>query len=163
MEPTWGPPGSCRPQMGPMLTPWILLSGKPLKAGEIETKACLRWCAANVLAPIGMNLKRHMMTSSNRNIFRLTGPLCGEFTGHRWICLTRGSDAELWCFLWFAPWINGRINNREAGNLRRHHAHYDVIAMIDQLGSATQIFYRYKNCGNRENRKPAVFSSSITT
>ena len=22
MEPTWGPPGSCRPQMGPMLTPW---------------------------------------------------------------------------------------------------------------------------------------------
>ena len=27
MGPTWGPPGSCRPQMGPMLTPWALLSG----------------------------------------------------------------------------------------------------------------------------------------
>ena len=26
MGPTWGPPGSCRPQMGPMLAPWILLS-----------------------------------------------------------------------------------------------------------------------------------------
>ena len=25
--PTWDPPGSCRPQMGPMLAPWILLSG----------------------------------------------------------------------------------------------------------------------------------------
>ena len=25
--PTWGPPGSCRPQVGPMLTSWILLSG----------------------------------------------------------------------------------------------------------------------------------------
>ena len=25
--PTWGPPGSCRPQMGPMLVPWTLLSG----------------------------------------------------------------------------------------------------------------------------------------
>ena len=24
-----------------------------------------------------------MMTSSNGNIFRVTGPLCGEFTGHR--------------------------------------------------------------------------------
>ena len=24
---TWGPPGSCRPQMGPMLAPWTLLSG----------------------------------------------------------------------------------------------------------------------------------------
>ena len=25
--PTWGPPGSCRPQMGPMLARWTLLSG----------------------------------------------------------------------------------------------------------------------------------------
>ena len=25
---TWGPSGSCRPQMGPMLAPWTLLSGK---------------------------------------------------------------------------------------------------------------------------------------
>ena len=24
---TWGPPGSCRPQMGPMLAPWTLLTG----------------------------------------------------------------------------------------------------------------------------------------
>ena len=27
MRPTWGPPGSCRPQMGPILAPWTLLSG----------------------------------------------------------------------------------------------------------------------------------------
>ena len=26
--PTWGPPGSCRPQMGPSLAPWTLLSGQ---------------------------------------------------------------------------------------------------------------------------------------
>ena len=26
--PTWGPPGSCRPQVGPMLAPWTLLLGK---------------------------------------------------------------------------------------------------------------------------------------
>ena len=43
-----------------------------------------------------------MMTSSNGNIFRVTGPLCGEFTGHRWIPNTMASDAELWCFLWSA-------------------------------------------------------------
>ena len=42
-------------------------------------------------------------TSSNENIFRVPGPLCGEFTGHRWISLTKASDAELWCFLWCAP------------------------------------------------------------
>ena len=27
MGPTWGTPGSCRPQMGPMLAPWTLLTG----------------------------------------------------------------------------------------------------------------------------------------
>ena len=43
-----------------------------------------------------------MMTSSNRNFFRVTGLLWGEFTGHRWIPLTKVSDAELWCFLWSA-------------------------------------------------------------
>ena len=43
-----------------------------------------------------------MMTSSNGTIFRVTGPLCGEFTGPRWIPRTKASDAELWCFLWSA-------------------------------------------------------------
>ena len=38
-----------------------------------------------------------MMKSSNANIFRVTGPLCGEI--HR----TKARDAELWCFLWSAP------------------------------------------------------------
>ena len=46
---------------------------------------------------------KHMMTSSNENIFRVTGPLCGEFIGHRWIARSKASDAELWCFLWSAP------------------------------------------------------------
>ena len=44
-----------------------------------------------------------MMTSSNGNIFRVTGPLWGESTGHRWIPLTKANDAELWCFVWYAP------------------------------------------------------------
>ena len=48
-------------------------------------------------------LQHFMMTSSNGNIFHVTGPLCGEFTGHRWIPLTKASDAEFWCFLWSAP------------------------------------------------------------
>ena len=44
-----------------------------------------------------------MMTSSNGNIFRVTGLLCGEFTGRRCIPHTKASDAELWCYLWPAP------------------------------------------------------------
>ena len=71
-----------------------------------------------------------MMTSSNENISALLGlcagnsPIAGEFPSQR------ASDAELWCFLWSAPLINGWINNREAGDLRRHRGHYDVIVMF---------------------------------
>ena len=37
MGPTWGPPGSCRPQMGPMLAPWILLSRMSITIHHRET------------------------------------------------------------------------------------------------------------------------------
>ena len=43
-----------------------------------------------------------MMKSSNGNIFRVTGHLCGELTGPRWIPRTKASKVELWCFLWSA-------------------------------------------------------------
>ena len=72
-----------------------------------------------------------MMTSSNGNIFRVTGPLCGEFTGHLWIPLTKASDAKLWYFLWSALCINGWVNNREAGDLKLHRVHYEVILMTN--------------------------------
>ena len=38
----------------------------------------------------------------------------------------KASDAKLWYFLWSA-WNNTWANNGEAGDLRRHRAHYDVI------------------------------------
>ena len=57
----------------------------------------------NVVWPAEPWKKYVMMTSSNGNIFRVTGHLCGEFTGPRWIPHTKASDAELWCFLWSAP------------------------------------------------------------
>ena len=42
---------------------------------------------------------RHQMET-----FSALPALCaGKFTGHRWIPLTKLSDAELWCFLWSAP------------------------------------------------------------
>ena len=71
-----------------------------------------------------------MMTSSNENLFRVTGlfagnsPVTGD--GHRWNLLTKASEAGLWCFLWSKPWINGWVNNREPGDLRRHCPHYEV-------------------------------------
>ena len=53
-----------------------------------------------------------MMTSSNENIFRVTGPLCGEFTGPRWIP-RKASDAELWCFFDLRP--NKRLSKQSWG------------------------------------------------
>ena len=40
-------------------------------------------------------IKLSMTTSSNGNICRVTGHLCGEFTGHRLIPPTKASDTEL--------------------------------------------------------------------
>ena len=54
-----------------------------------------------------------MMTSGNGIIFLVTGPLCGEFTGYRWIPLTKASDAEHWCF------FNLRLNERLSKQSRR--------------------------------------------
>ena len=73
--------------------------------------------------------KTVMMTSSNGNIFRVTGPSCGEFTDHRWIPPHKGQwgGALMFSLIW--AWINDWVNNREAGDLRHHRAHYDVIVM----------------------------------
>ena len=69
------------------------------------------------------------MTSSSGNIFRVTGHLCGEFTGpgefHAQRPVTRSFDVFLICAR-----INNWVNNRKAGDLmRRHLGHYDVIVM----------------------------------
>ena len=87
------------------------------------------WEAPSVSTVNIATLANDMMTSSNGNIFCITGPLCGEITGHRWIPCTKASDAELWCFLWSVPWINGWVNNRVADDLRCQRAHYNVIVI----------------------------------
>ena len=75
----------------------------------------------------GWAMERRMMTSSNGNIFRVTGHLCVKFTGPRWIPHTKASDAEFE-FSLICVWINGWAN-REAGDLRHYRAHYDVTVM----------------------------------
>ena len=52
-------------------------------------------------------------------------PVTGEFHAQRPV--TRNFDV----YFDLRP-INGWVNNREAGDLRRHRAHYDVIVMISQ-------------------------------
>ena len=70
-----------------------------------------------------------MMTSSNGNLFCVTGHLCSEFTGPRWIPLTKGQWRGALMFSMIYAWINSWVNNRKAGDLRRNHAHYEVSVM----------------------------------
>ena len=51
-----------------------------------------------------------------------SSPINGEFPAQRPV--TRSFDVSL-----IYVWINGWVNNREAGDLRRHRAHYDVTVM----------------------------------
>ena len=80
-----------------------------------------------------------MMTSSNGNIFRVTGHLCGEFTG------PRGQWRGALMFSLICVWINGWVNNHEAGDLRRYRAQYDVTVI--------------KGLSIYANDKPGVFQS----
>ena len=64
------------------------------------------------------------MMSSNENISRVTGPLCGEFTRHRWIPHTQRPVTRS-----FGVFLDLRLNKREAGDLGCHCAHYDFTVM----------------------------------
>ena len=65
--------------------------------GGCSLVMCYKLCNPVISKP-----QHGMMTSLNGNIFRVTGHLCGEFTGPRGIPRTKASDAELWCFRWSA-------------------------------------------------------------
>ena len=55
-----------------------------------------------------------LMTSSNGNIFRVTGILCGEFTGRRWIPARRPVTRS------FEVFIDLRLNELSKESLWRH-------------------------------------------
>ena len=74
-----------------------------------------------------------IVASSNGSIFRVTGPLWGESTGHRWIRLTKASDTELWCFLWFVPEQTAEQTIEMPVIWDAHRAHYDVIVMVPDI------------------------------
>ena len=59
-----------------------------------------------------------MMTLSNGNIFRVTGPLCGEFAGNRRIPLTKPVTRSFDVLFWLAVYeLNYACNNNEVYDL----------------------------------------------
>ena len=85
---------------------------------------------------------RFMMTSSNGNIFRVTGPLCEEFTGPRWIPHAKASDPELWCFLsisrtnWMGILRRFRPNFNEIMTTNLSECLFKSTPLLDKLHSS---------------------------
>ena len=103
-----------------------------------------------------------MMSSSNGNIFRVTGPLCGELTGHRWIPperpVTRSFD------VFFDRRLNKRLSEplwswwseTPSRSLRRHcnvMAHY-IIWMFT--------YWLNEVCGSISSDTHAVSGASVS-
>ena len=60
-------------------------------------------------------------------------------------------------FYLICVWINGWVNNREAGDLRRHRGHYDVIVMWPRLKDTT--LYSNKTTGASQWATPQWYGS----
>ena len=86
MGPTWGLPGSCRPQMGPMLVPWTLLSGM----FSLSHDDVIKWKHFPRYWPLVRGIHRSPVNSPHKGQWR--GALIFSL-----ICV----------------WINGWVNNRK--------------------------------------------------
>ena len=75
MGPTWGPPGSCRPQMGPMLVPWTLLSG--IECGQdiepigYSIKLAALYVSYGTSAMCTFNFNCHKIAKNNSTVVKL--------------------------------------------------------------------------------------------
>ena len=80
-----------------------------------------------------------MMTLSNGNIFRVTGH-CAGISRTPVNSQHKGQWRGALTFSLICVWINGWVNNREAGDLRRYRAHYYVIECMYTCGTFTHTF-----------------------
>ena len=83
----------------------------------------------NVLLPWDQDFTI-MMTPSNGNIFHVADHLSPVNSPHK----GQWCRALMFSLIWarINGW-HGWVNNRKAGDLRRHRAHYDMIVMSSQL------------------------------
>ena len=173
MGPTWGPPGSCRPQMGPKLAPWTLLSGKTILrpfylhngisyTGKTTSLYWVRsfhytiypWLMNFVLFWLCILVSTDSCDSCNQ--FTQIPQGCFDILGqHHDDVIKWQHFPRYWPFVWgihrspvnsphkdqwrealmfclICARITGWVNNGEAGDLRCHRSHYDVIVMTQQ-------------------------------
>ena len=106
MGPTWGPRGSCRPQNGPMLAPWILLSGQ----------RCTCWWTMGNFSHVWHSVQRNHQT-------RLSAPLRMGFVRWRMEISVEGT--------WTTIWPNKQIEWWNKRICYRHHISAIVFSFVD--------------------------------
>ena len=94
MGPTWGPPGSCWPQMGPMLVQWTLLSGKRLRSILtrliISGQNCVHWWTgifADMSKPLVLSIHEVGTWIVNTSTKNCLGIICRETLGTLYLFL----------------------------------------------------------------------------
>ena len=97
---------------------------------SFKTNTCMRLCAFKTV--VNNRQKgpaiNFMMTSSNRNIFRVTGPLWGNAPVNV-NCPHKAQWRWLLMLSVIFIWTNGWPNHQDAGDLRRHRVHYNIVLM----------------------------------
>ena len=98
---------------------------------------------------------KYMRRSSNGNIFRVNGPV----SGIHWSPVDspyKGQWRRVLMFSLICAGTNGWANNRDAGDLRCHRAHYDVTVMLNCTSpcvvSVPQSYY--SNKASRQTNDP---------
>ena len=87
---------------------------------------------------IWVSLWRHQMETFSALLALYAGnsSVTGEFPH-------KGQWRGVSMFSLICSWINARVNNREAGDLRRHRAHYDVIVMLVAVTIHVSAYYSF--------------------
>ena len=111
---------------------WWALNQPSLVLPSVKQSCMSVWSNHTVLRKSYRYNESFMMTSSNGNIFRVTGPLWVDSAQNRPV--TRSFGVYFIC-----TWTNDWTRNRDAGDLRSHRAHSDVTIMYSFLSFAACI------------------------
>ena len=136
-----------------MLAPWTLLSGNTLKnacwTATLSPTLKETWPGKQYFSLHQKKESGNMMTLWHGNIFRVTGPFVQGIHRSPVNSPHKGQWRGASVFSLIYAWINSWVNNREAGYLRGHRAHDDVIVMNFDISSDFQYNLNDKEAQSR--------------
>ena len=151
--PTWGPPGSCRPQMGPMLAPWSLLSGvyfaNQLITVYIRSKTCLISLHSHTNIETTRSTIDRTLVVSDKYVRFISNPINQNVSGNISCGLGRKTPSKQWFSL--PTYVDGlRIFIQLAHSTTWFamatygYYHHPWPSMVKSYVGALLIFYKYQ-------------------